>query len=348
VSVEDFEKGRLDRLSDHAWLTDDTISRGSWCYTENLRIKPLSEVLHDFIDIVSKNGCLLLNISPKADGSIPPEQQKVLLGLGAWLGTFGEAIYETRPWVVFGEGPTRLKKSGHFVGSLRYTAADVRFTTRGNTLYAIFLGKPKATATIASLATGAGLCGGQVKAVSLLGTDAALKHTQDDKGLHVTFPAKLPHDLAVALKIEGLQLEGFKPDLSIRFQKGKARLGASKATLHGPGIATESKDAGKPNIGFWDDPSATASWEVRFPQAGAYKVRGRFAARAKAAFSVRVGKAKLDAQSPATGDWEKFQNADLGTITVDAPGRLEVKLVPTRDAWAAINLAWLELTKAEK
>ncbi|MFW6163564.1 MAG: alpha-L-fucosidase, partial [Planctomycetota bacterium] len=71
LSVEDFEKGRLNRLVGRAWLTDDTISRGSWCYTEGLRIKPTAEVLHVLIDIVSKNGCLLLNISPKADGTIP-------------------------------------------------------------------------------------------------------------------------------------------------------------------------------------------------------------------------------------------------------------------------------------
>jgi len=343
LSVEDFEKGRLNRLTDRAWLTDDTISRGSWCYTQNLRIKPLREVLHVLIDIVSKNGCLLLNISPKADGTIPDDQRKVLLGIGAWLGRFGEAIYATRPWVVFGEGPTRMRKSGHFVGTIRYTPQDVRFTTRGDTLYAIFLGAPRGTATIASLATGSGLFGGRVKAVSLLGHDGRLDWSQDDKGLHVAFPAKLPDELAVALKIEGLKIAGFKPDTSVRFEGGKALLDASLATLHGPGIKTENKDAGRPNIGFWDDPSAWASWEVRFPKAGAYEVRGRFAALRPGAFRIEVAGATLKAKAPVTGDWAKFQNATLGTIDVEEAGRHVLKIVPDPAAWSAINLAWLEL-----
>ena len=343
LSVEDFEKGRLDRLADHAWLTDDTISRGSWCYTQNLRIKPLREVLHVLIDIVSKNGCLLLNLSPKADGTIPDEQQKVLLGIGAWLGQCGEAIYDTRPWVVFGEGPTRLKKSGHFVGSLSYTARDVRFTTKGNVLYAIFLGQPKGAATIASLAKGSGLFGGEAKTVSLLGRGGPLAFTQDAKGLHVTLPAKLPDGNAIALKIEGLRIEGFKPDTSIRFHDGKATLGASTATLHGQGIGRESKDNGKPSIGYWDDPAAFVSWEVRFPKAGAYEVRGRIAAVKPSALQIQAGDASLSAGTPVTGNWEKFQAVKLGTLTVGTAGRQVLKAAPVRGKWAAINLAWLEL-----
>jgi len=346
LSVEDFEKGRLDRLSDHAWLTDDTISRGSWCYTKDLRIKPLREVLHVLIDIVSKNGCLLLNLSPKADGTIPANQKEVLLGIGAWLGQFGEAIYETRPWVVFGEGPTRMKKSGHFVGSVSYTAKDIRFTTKGEVLYAIFLGRPEHAGTIASLATGSGLFGGEVKRVSLLGRQGELKHAQDAKGLHVTFPSALPHEHAVALKIEGLRITGFQPDRSIRFADGKALLGASGAALHGPGIATESKDAGKANIGYWDDPSAWASWEVRFPKAGTYEVHGRFAARSQGSFRVQVGGAALSGRPPATGSWDTFQTVRLGTIEVARPGTQEVKVVPVKSAWAAMNLAWIELRQA--
>jgi len=347
VSIEDFEKGRLDRLTERAWLTDDTISKGSWCYTENLRIKPLSEVLHVLIDIVSKNGCLLLNISPKADGAIPDDQKKVLLGIGAWLGKYGEAIYETRPWAVFGEGPTRLKKSGHFVGSLTYTAKDVRFTTKGNTLYAILLGRPTGEATITSLATGSGLFGGKAAKVSLLGGGLTLEHAQDEKGLHVKFPANLPTEHAYAVKIEGLKIEGFKPDMSIRFADGRAVLGASRAELHGPTIATESKDNGKPNIGFWDDPAAWASWQVRFPKAGTYEVRGRFAALKQGSLEIQVGKAALKAQPPVTGAWDKFETVKLGMLEVGEAGSQEVKAVPVRADWAATNLAWLELKQAK-
>ena len=146
VSVEDFEKGRMDKLTDYCWLTDDTISMGSWCYTKDLQIKPVTRVLHDFIDIVSKNGCLLLNVSPMANGIIPDDQRHVLLELGKWLELNGQAIYETRPWLTFGEGPTQMKKSGSFVGhDVKYTWRDIRYTRSkdNKTLYAIVMGWPQ-------------------------------------------------------------------------------------------------------------------------------------------------------------------------------------------------------------
>jgi alpha-L-fucosidase len=97
VGVLDLEKGWMGELTPFSWLTDDTLSKGSWCYTQDMVIKPTSVVLHSLIDIVSKNGVLLLNISPKADGTIPDNQQKVLLEIGEWLKKYGEAIYSTSP-----------------------------------------------------------------------------------------------------------------------------------------------------------------------------------------------------------------------------------------------------------
>jgi hypothetical protein len=163
----------------------------------------------------------------------------------------------------------------------------------------------------------------------------------------VNLPAAPPDPNAVVLKIEGLKIAGFKPDLSIPFRGGKAVLDASRAELHGPGIATESKDAGRVNIGFWDDPSASASWEVRFPRPGTYEVRARIAALKQSSFSVRVAGKALAAKAPVTGAWDKFQNVTLGTIPVARPGKHEVKILPDKSAWAAINLAWLELRPAK-
>ena len=267
--------------------------------------------------------------------------------MGKWLGKFGEAIYDTRPWVTFGEGPTRMKKGGHFVGKVDYAAKDVRFTTKGDVLYAIFLGAPKGAATIASLAKGSGNFAGEAKGVTLLGRDGEMKFLQDDKGLHVKLPAAPPDPNAIVLKIEGLKIAGFKPDLSIRFKDGKAVLDASRAELHGPTIATENKDNGRANIGYWDKASATASWEVRFPQAGTYEVRARIAAQKQASFSVRVAGKSLAAKAPVTGAWDKFEDVRLGTIQVAQPGRQEVKILPDKSAWAAINLSWLELKPAK-
>ena len=208
ATVLDIEKGRLNKLNDLPWLTDDTISLGSWSYTEDLEIKSTPQVLHVFIDIVSKNGQLLLNISPKADGTIPENQRVVLLGIGDWLGQFGEAIYETRPWIIFGEGPTRLKKGGGFThlhsGYLQYTPEDIRYTTKGSTIYATVLGWPGAGAdvTLATFAPDTIQGDLAVSGVTMLGADGAVEWAMGDTGLVLTTPDTKTDDMAVVFKIE--------------------------------------------------------------------------------------------------------------------------------------------------
>lgn len=155
ISVKDFEKGQATDISARPFLTDDTVSTGSWCYTQGLGVKSTARVLHSLLDIVSKNGCLLLNISPRADGTIPTDQQAVLRGLGDWLDANGPAVYSTRPWRVFGEGPTELGE-GEFggVSGQEMTARDVRYTQSkdGRTLYAVVLGWPDRPFTLTAVA----------------------------------------------------------------------------------------------------------------------------------------------------------------------------------------------------
>lgn len=205
MSVRDFEKGRMKDLSDFWWLTDDTISKGSWCYTQDLQIKPLSDVLHVLIDIVSKRGVLLLNISPKADGTIPEDQRSVLLGLGEWLGKYGEAIYDTRPWLIYGEGPTQMERGGHFVKAMTYTDDDVRFTRSkdGSTIYATVLGKPAAGEEILLKSFSDESITGDlsVQSVSLLNSSSDVKFSQSADGLTLTAPNDLPDPLANVFKI---------------------------------------------------------------------------------------------------------------------------------------------------
>ncbi|MEQ8835665.1 MAG: alpha-L-fucosidase, partial [Lacipirellulaceae bacterium] len=205
-SVNDFEKGRMATLAKDPWLTDDTISKGSWCYTKGLAIKSLPDVLHVFIDIVSKNGCLLLNISPKADGTIPENQREVLLGLGKWLDQNGEAIYGTRPFVTFGEGPTRIEKGGHFLKQTKYTPQDIRYTLNGKgtgTFYAIQLGLPKPGEEVLLRKVPQYIVpmDYQVKKVTLLGSDAEVPWESGNEGLSITVPEKLPNEVALVWRI---------------------------------------------------------------------------------------------------------------------------------------------------
>ena len=200
VAVEDFEKGRAAGITEYPFLTDDTISFGSWCHTENLRIKPLRQVLHDFIDIVSKNGQLLLNISPTAEGVIPEEQREVLLGLGQWLEGNGEAIYGTRPFLRYGEGPTKMRKAGHFVGTVQYTPEDIRFTRKGDIVYAIILGAPEKQVLIEALAQ-AELPDAEITGVRVLGWDGDINWDWKKRALCVDVPADAANPLATALAV---------------------------------------------------------------------------------------------------------------------------------------------------
>lgn len=137
VSIEDFENERPVRMLDQAWLTDTTLSTGAWSYTEDQEYKPSEQVIHTLVDIVSKNGQMLLNLSPRADGTIPQAQRDRLQDVGDWLDVNGEAVYETRPWDLYGTGP-------NWLGG--YSSEDVRYTQSkdGETVYAIVLGWPDA------------------------------------------------------------------------------------------------------------------------------------------------------------------------------------------------------------
>jgi alpha-L-fucosidase len=155
------------------------------------------------VDIVSKNGCLLLNIAPKSDGSIPDEVQKILLDMGNWLSVNAEAIYATRPWKVYGEGPTKVV-GGSFkdTATSGYTAQDIRFTAKGDTLYAIALAWPEdGKLTIKSLASGSELTKRDIKTVQMLGSKAKVKWTRSAEGLIVEMPNQKPGNYAFALKI---------------------------------------------------------------------------------------------------------------------------------------------------
>jgi alpha-L-fucosidase len=207
VSIDDFEKSRKNILADDVWMTDETISKGSWCYTEDLKIKKSADLLHVLIDIVSKNGILLLNISPMADGTIPAEQREVLLEMGGWLDKFGEAIFETRPWYTYGEGPTK-EPEGHFDNAekflkIKYTNKDIRYTTRDNKVYAIFLGRPNPGNEVAlsSFRKGELPEGIDISGVSMLGSGNKIEWTQNERGLVIKTPEGLPDEDAVVFEI---------------------------------------------------------------------------------------------------------------------------------------------------
>lgn len=206
-SLKDLEKSRMNKMGEQSWMTDETISYGSWCYTENLRIKPTKDLIHVLVDIVSKNGVLLLNVSPMANGVIPDNQKEVLLEMGEWLDAYGESIYGTRPWVTFGEGPTK-EPEGHFknhnaFSKLVYSHEDLRYTTKGSTIYATFFGWPDGESVLLESFADGVLDGDlKVKNVSLLGFDGELSWEITKGGLKIGLPGKVVNEMAVVFKLE--------------------------------------------------------------------------------------------------------------------------------------------------
>lgn len=201
AAVLDLERGQLGDIRPLYWQTDTSVSNKSWGYIKDDTFKSPEFVVHQLIDIVSKNGNLLLNIGPRSDGTIPEEVQQVLLDVGSWLNINGDAIYGTRPWRTYGEGPTKVAAgSFHDTDTVHYTAEDFRFTTKGGALYVIGLAWPlNGEAVIRSLALTAG--SQSVQSVSLLGSEAKPKFQQRPDGLHVQLPAVSPANYAYALRL---------------------------------------------------------------------------------------------------------------------------------------------------
>ncbi len=201
AGILDLERSRMSKLVPFPWLTDDSIDWGSWCDVQEPDYKTTDRLIDTLVDIVSKNGCLLLNITPKANGEIPMPVQERLMEMGNWLQLNGEAIYETRPWKIYGEGPTRVVE-GHLSErkNMDATARDIRFTTKGDKLYAIALGWPdNGIIQVKSLGLKSTLLNGTISAVRLLGSKSGIKWERKPENLEVHLPEKKPCDHAFVL-----------------------------------------------------------------------------------------------------------------------------------------------------
>ncbi|MDO7172537.1 alpha-L-fucosidase [Mariniflexile sp. AS56] len=207
-SVLDIEQGGKKDLSESVWMTDVTLGLGSWCYTNGLKYKSADLVLRNMIDVWSKNGIVLLNLSPRKDGVIPQEQRDVVLEVGEWLKTYGESVYGTRPYKVYGFGNANVA-DGHFGGQsaeTQYSADDIRFTRSKDekTVYVFFLGKPEIGKTVGLRILGPHRYPlySKLKRVTLLGSDVEAKFKVDSDNVFITIPDAKMDDLATVFKFE--------------------------------------------------------------------------------------------------------------------------------------------------
>jgi alpha-L-fucosidase len=182
TAVFDIERGYETQIQQFPWQTCTSVSKNSWGYINHHVYKEPAAIIHHLVDIISKNGCLLLNVGPKPDGTIPDEEQAILREIGQWLKVNGEAIYGTRPWRVFGEGPTCIPAGQFSDNDVTFTGQDIRFTTKRDRLFAIALGEPLDQLEIKSLA------GEKVIDVKMFGSQASLPWSQTESGLLIDIP----------------------------------------------------------------------------------------------------------------------------------------------------------------
>ncbi|VGO18529.1 alpha-L-fucosidase [Pontiella sulfatireligans] len=191
----DHERGRADGIEEDAWQTDDSI--GPWGYVKDATYKTPDQVVDKIIDIVSKNGNMLLNVPIRADGTLDDQTVSLLKNVGRWFKVNGEAIYGTRPWHMYGEGEITAE-----TGSKSSAKPVIRFTTKGETLYAFVLQSPEANQAVVIQNLGIGQSKvGEIVGVDLLGSVKPLDWNQTVDGLHVTFPKGSSGDYAHTLKV---------------------------------------------------------------------------------------------------------------------------------------------------
>ncbi len=205
--IVEVERGKFTEAKPYYWQTDTAIAHNSWCYTTSLDYKTPRLIILNLIDIVSKNGNMLLNVGPKADGTIPDKDREILLEIGKWMKVNGEAIYGSRPWRRSGEGPTK-EAEGQFTDGEEhaYTPEDIRFTVRGGSIYAFVLRWPEdGRVTICSLAESSNQdrpdFHGLMEEVSVLGSAIAPRWQADEHGLHLEAPG-VHSDYPVVIKVE--------------------------------------------------------------------------------------------------------------------------------------------------
>ncbi len=201
--VWDVERGAPDKTQEKPWQTDTCI--GEWHYKnsiyDNNQYKSAREVIHLLVDIVSKNGNLLLNIPVRGDGSIDEKEISVLEGIASWMDVNSESIFNTRPWKVFGEGPAAeavnpVNAQGFNEGKVKITSKDIRFNQNGNILYVTVMGTPEENIIVKNLAKRT-----KIKSISLLGSAEKVKWKQNEERLEIVKPTTNPNEIALVYKI---------------------------------------------------------------------------------------------------------------------------------------------------
>ena len=349
--VMDLERGISNRIEPQPFQTDTCI--GNWHYDVNLYhnhgYKSAEQVAHMLVDIVSKNGNLMLNIPLPGSGKPDDDEMKFLTEFTRWMAVNGSGIHGTRPWHIYGEGPSGGGPATHAQGfnesNRRFTSHDFRFMTRGNSLFAFGMDWPSdGRFLIRSLATGSG----RVRDVRLLGYHGKIKWTQTGNGLAATMPDVKPCDFVYGLEIVGGPFSPMPiddgPIVIEPSTTGIIRLFPADAILHGDSPQIETK-GGVDDIGFWTNIDDTVSWDFDVHAAGSYTVTVDAAFASDAGrYAVEIGGQSIEVTAKSTGSWDAFTATSIGSVTVTTTGKTTLTVRPMSD-WKAIALRSITLAK---
>jgi alpha-L-fucosidase len=343
--VWDIERGYSDQIEPQPWQTCTCL--GGWHYNisdfEQHRYKSAKTVIHMLVDIVSKNGNLLLSVPLRGDGTFDSDAEKTLHAIREWMAINREGIVATRPWKVFGEGPA-LRETAHLQGQgfnegrgRGMTYEDVRYTVSkdGKTLYVIVMGRPaKPELTLQAVRVGPVSAAAKVQLMGYAG-DIAYRVTGSGQ-LTLLWPPSAPahsaSEIACVFKLSGMDISAnpfFSPDTVI--------LKAEEAVLEGRQIRLEEQ-TGRTNIGYWDNRNEGVHWLLAIPDAGEYRFRGEFAAVDTSQLSLQVDGKETVFSIPRTGNWSASTIVEMGSIRFDKPGVYHLQIRASQTDHRAVNL----------
>ena len=351
VGVLDHERGGSRDKTVHLWQTDDSVSQQSWSWREGFEIRSTRSMLHQLIEIVSKNGVLLMNICPRGDGSISEDQKQLLREMGDWLNVNGEAIYGTRPWRIHGEGKRLYGNRGP---SLEYTTAklensiNIRFTTKGDTLYAICLDWPGGGFTFDTVRVERRSPDAQVTLLGYGAVDFKVEGGTLSIGRIEPATDRRPCQHAFVLKLTGFTLAPEPFALPERCFLHPTNATPTGNVIVRPANPNNKKIVERDRLYHWENPRDTIHWLINIKAPGDYLVRTETCSRfSPARLVLDNGEDSLKFKSADSLLWGTPGLQDSGKLHFSRSGLYQINLkAEDLDDWPRCEVWQIELTPA--
>jgi alpha-L-fucosidase len=363
----DYESGFPSDIPPHPWQTDNTI--GDWFFRPDC-FYDAGMVIHELLEIVSRNGNLLLNVMLRPDGTLDPGGRQTLDDMARWMSVNAEGVFGTRAWTVWGEGSVVMNNGVMAKANALtpYSSGDFRFTRSqdGKALYAFgmrfpgkdpYLDSATRRVLLRALSTDSPLVRGEPTSVTVLGHNGELTWKRTAEGLQVALPPDLPGEHAFCVKVVGLTtVDDLAPnalrDFRARHLQGPGFTADNKGTFHLPaytanlrGNLMELQGEGEErHVGNWSA-RGSASWTIHVAKAGAYRVSLDVAGtKANGEFVVEVGSNQLEGRTVNTGGLEKYKPIDVGTVRFVKTGPVKLTIrAKSAATWKPFDLRGMRI-----